>query len=357
MASLKRRLTFLLLVIAFVVGVRASTKALLAQVQRFKPGSQAVPGSTPPAASAQKTAPAATQPKSNPPAATQPKSIPPAANPATTAAKPINAPLPAVPDVDPLLAQVEKAILFTSKRYLNADEHTPWQIMHMVLALREDGKLRRHGKKINAIEFISDGPAFRGEPWFQGTAFGGREHPFNVPYAFQGHVNQFMAILTMANLPLDHRFKVDDGRKSVTMQDMLNHTKMVVNDNEEVAWTIWFLTHYIEPDATWTTQLGEPWSMERLVRKQMNEPHEQAPCGGTHGLFALSYNRNAYLQKYGQLRGTWLESNQRIEQFIEATRRMQNGDGSLSSEFYRGPSVCPVVFNRSSRSLPTPGPR
>ena len=343
MASVRRSFVVLLFVVMAAVGWKLSTGRLFAQARPLLP---ATPARFPLFRQPQ---PGQPQPQPQPPQGGNPGGVAPAP-PTTNKTPPVPnktspAPLPmgktAQPvaigeQEDPLMAQVEKAIAATSRRYLDADEHTPWQIMHATLALRHDCKLKSHGKKIKAIDFISDAPSFRGEPWFQGTAFGGRGHPFNVPYAFEGHVNQFLAILTMSNLPVTHKFKVDDGSRSVTMGDMINHAKMVVNDNEEVAWTIWFLTHYIEPDATWTNQLGEPWSMERLVDKQIREPAAEAPCGGTHGLFALSYNRNAYLQKYGKLRGTWVASNQKIEQYTEMTRRMQNGDGSFSSEFYRG---------------------
>jgi hypothetical protein len=241
---------------------------------------------------------------------------------------------------DPVLRRVEEAIRITKRRFLNAEPigpnnpHTPWQIMHGLLALRHDLELKTNRGMVNAVEWISKDPVYRGEHWFLKTRFGGCGHPFSKPYYFEGHVNQFLALMTMANLPLDHKFEVGGGQ-SVTMQDMIRHAQMMVNANEEISWTLWFLTHYIEPDATWVNSQGKRWSMEMLVRLQTDDEVTSAPCGGTHGLFALAYARNAYLQKHRKLSGVWIEADQKIERALALAKSMQNRDGSFSSHFFR----------------------
>jgi len=239
-------------------------------------------------------------------------------------------------NVDPeLLELVETAIKKTSRRYLDADRHTPWQIMHGLLAYRGDFLLKSGDGHVNAIEWISNGARYRGTHWFEPTRWGGRAHPFTVPYAFEGHVNQFTAILSMSNLPLDHQLKVAGGR-TITVSDLVEHAKMAVSTQNELTWTLWFLTHYIEPDAEWVNQDNQRWSMEYLVRVQTRSSLTRAPCGGTHNLFALAYARNAYLRKHGQLRGTWLEADQKLKQYIAAAKALQNADGTFSTQFFKG---------------------
>jgi hypothetical protein len=249
-------------------------------------------------------------------------------------------------NADPLMKHVDEALRLTQRRLLiaespNGKPNSPWQIMHGVLALRHNLELRTPRGTVNAIAWISRDPVFRGDHWFESTRFGGRAHPFSVPYHFEGHVNQFLALLTMSNLPLDHKFGVDGGKGFVTMADMVRHAQMMVNANEEISWTLWFLTHYLDPDAVWTNYNGERWGMEKLVAIQTGQNVTTAPCGGTHGLFALAYARNAYMQKYKvkttELRGTWLEANQKIEEHIAKAKAWQNRDGSFSAHFYREP--------------------
>jgi hypothetical protein len=242
---------------------------------------------------------------------------------------------PASPD-DPLRILVEKAIFTNSRRYLNAGENSPWQISHGVLALRRDFQLKSGNELVNAIDWISDGGRFRGEFWFEATPFGGRAHPYNnFPKHFEGHVNQTLALIAMSNLPLDHQFRVRDGRV-LTMADMINHSKLMANTNEETTWTLWFLTTYLDQDEQWTNQRGEGWSMEYLVQLQNRVNVTAAPCGGCHNLFALAYARNAYLRKYARLNGAWLEADQKIQQHTASVQALQNPDGSFSTMFFKG---------------------
>jgi hypothetical protein len=246
-------------------------------------------------------------------------------------------------NADPLTKYVDEAIRLTQRRLLvaeapNGKTNSPWQIMHGILALRNNLELRTPRGPANAIAWVSRDPVFRGDHWFEATRFGGRAHPFSVPYHFEGHVNQFLALFTMSNLPLDHKFAVSGGKGFVTMADMVRHAQMMVNSNEEISWTLWFLTHYLEPDAVWTNYNGERWGMEKLVAIQTGQNVTTAPCGGTHGLFALAYARNSYMQKFGpEPKGTWLAADQRIKEHIEKAKAWQNRDGSLSAHFFREP--------------------
>lgn len=236
---------------------------------------------------------------------------------------------------DRLLDLVDEAIERTSRWHLDFQRHTPWQILHGLLALRENYVLRDGDKMVNAIDWLSNEAQYRGRHWFEATRHGARAHPYSgTPYEFEGHVNQSLAIIAMCNLPPDHEFKVAGGR-TVTMADMINHAKLNINPREEATWTLWFLTHYLEPDEEWITATGQPWSMERLIRQELRSDPNRAPCGGTHGLFALAYVRNSYLQKHGELRGAWLEADQKVQRYVAAARSMQNRDGSFSSDFFR----------------------
>ncbi len=237
---------------------------------------------------------------------------------------------------DPLAQQVDEAIEITTRRYLTANVHTPWQILHGILALRRDFLLKRDGKKVSAIEWLSHGARFRGEHMFEATRYGGRAHPYSQPYAFEGHPNQFLAILTMSNLPLDHQFKTATG--TISVADIVNNAKMEINDREEITWSLWALCHYLPADARWTNKYGVHWSIERMVQIQTYDSVNDAACGGTHGLFALSYARKRYLRTKRPLRGVWLQADQKIQRYVASARSLQNYDGSFSATYFRGRS-------------------
>ena len=237
---------------------------------------------------------------------------------------------------DPLVKLVYETREITRQRLLNTTDHTPGQMMHGLLGLRQDFLINHNGQTINGLEWMQTGPMFKNEPWFQKTSHGGRAHPFNHPYWFEGHINQSLAILAMCNLPLDTQFGTPQG--PITMRDMLKNAQMTANAREEVTWTLWALATYLPSDAEWINEKGERWSIERLVLletgKQVGGP--TSPCGGTHGLFALARARNVYMKTGKPLRGVWAQADQKIQKYIRTIQSQLNKDGSLSSNFFRG---------------------
>ena len=232
----------------------------------------------------------------------------------------------------------DDAIARSRNRFLTVGTHTPWQIFHGTLALRDKFLVRHNDRLVPAIDWISGGVRHDNTALVERTPNGARMHPFTVPYAFEGHTNQFLAILSLSGLGREHRFLTPTG-DAVTMDDMVRGAQLELNGEGELTWTLWFLSHYVEPDAEWMTATGEPWSMERLVRIEARKTVEDAPCGGTHRLFALALARNSYLAKHGQLRGVWIEADQRVRRYVAATRQMQNSDGTFSEQWYKGRGV------------------
>ncbi|MEX0703611.1 MAG: hypothetical protein WD069_16060 [Planctomycetales bacterium] len=254
---------------------------------------------------------------------------------ADDALAPLTSAAAAVPAADPLAELVDEAIRTSSRRRLVADLHTPWQIIHGVLAYRHEFLLRDGDADVPALDWIAKGPSYKGEPWFQKTEHGGRAHPFTKPYIFEGHPNQFLALMSMSKLPTDFRFETKDG--PITVDDMVRNAQMDANTKEEITWTLWALSHYLPYDAQWHNKQGEAWSMERLVQIEVRNDVNRAACGGTHGLFALASARDAYLRATGQpLRGVWLAADQKVQQHIQIVRMLQNPDGTFSTNFFAG---------------------
>jgi hypothetical protein len=233
---------------------------------------------------------------------------------------------------------VERAIRVTGQRRLTAGVHTPWQVVHGILAQRWDlMMLKKENPKeeISGIEWITSGVYFDGMPLWEATPYGGRGHPFTRPYAFEGHPTQFLGYMSMANIPLEYEVKTPT--KIITIKDIIHDAKMQVHAGVEITWTLWALAHYEEPDAQWFNAAGEPWSIERLVKMQVDEPVTSGACGGCHGLFALAYARNMYLSTKKPLRGVWFEADQKIKRYIAEARALQNADGSFSTDHFKGP--------------------
>lgn len=237
-----------------------------------------------------------------------------------------------------LLKKVEQAIEVSQQKYLESEKHSPWEIFHGILAFRKDYKIKKDGQTVNALEWLSSGVTYDGEPWFQKTEFGGRPHPYTKENAFEGHKNQSLAIMAMADIPLDHQVQTPDG--PITVADMVENAKKEIQENEEITWSLWALVHYLGPDAVWYDKKGEEWHMSDLVYMQNNTITNDSPCGGTHALFALAYARNTYRNAGHRLSSYWLEADQKLQRYIEEAKAMQNLDGSFSYDYFFQKSAC-----------------
>ena len=246
------------------------------------------------------------------------------------------------------LKLVDQALDRSKRRTLTVGPNTPWQILHGTLALRGDFRVRVGRRTMPAIDWLSSGVVHNGQPLIEKTANGGRCHPFTEPYAFEGHTNQFLAILSIAGLTVDHQFRTPAG-EIVTMGDMVREAQASIDGHGEMTWTLWFLTHYVEPDAEWENAAGQFWSMERLVQMESREKVEGAPCGGMHRLFALALARNAYLAKHRRLSGVWIEADQKVKRYEQAARALQSRDGSFSNQWYKGRSDPRKLYDLEDR--------
>ncbi|HID22450.1 MAG TPA: hypothetical protein EYP14_08615 [Planctomycetaceae bacterium] len=251
-------------------------------------------------------------------------------------------------ETDALLRKVNEAIDVTRRRRLRADVHSPWQIFHGMLAYGMSFEIKQGDKLISATKWIAGGVTYDGLPLVEATSDGARFHPYTRPYAFEGHVNQFLAILAACDLPRDFKFQAGD--REVTIDDMIRQAQLEVTANQELTWTLWSLSHYLDPDAQWTNRYGEVWSLERLVQLCTLDSLSWLPCGGTHRLYAVTLARNQYLKKHHELHGPWQLADQWIQYYIEMARSMQNSDGSFSNNYFDGAGYTYDVVERLDTS-------
>ncbi|MFH5803405.1 hypothetical protein [Alienimonas sp. DA493] len=253
--------------------------------------------------------------------------------------------LPPAKPLDPLAVACEEAIALTSARLLTGASRTtasnsPWQIGHGLMALREDYTLIVDGRRVSALDWIASGPSFKGEPWFVRGPHGPKAHEYSgVMYDFEGHPNQILAFLAMSDLPKS--FTLHDGAgRPFTIADWIETAQREVrlNRNEEVTWTLWAFSVYLDSDTQWTNARRERWSMERLVEEELKSDPNKHACGGTHGLYALASARNARLQEGHGLRGRWLLAHEKVGRYANLARSLQNPDGSFSDKYFQGRS-------------------
>jgi hypothetical protein len=241
-------------------------------------------------------------------------------------------PKPLTPELELLKRRVQTALALYYKNWtLNTQQHSPWEVMHAIVAYGVDTKLLTNGGRetTTAIGHLCYSGVCRNQPIL--TIRNGELYALRGP-GVQGHPGQFLAILAQSYLQRDYPLYV--GGEKFTLQDLIKAEMKDCEAGTELTFKLISLMHYLPSDATWTNFQGQRWSLDRLVREEIVQPVRGAACGGTHRLMGLSYAVRKREQRGEPIDGIYLEAKKYIDQYHKYTFSLQNPDGSFSTAWF-----------------------
>jgi hypothetical protein len=260
-----------------------------------------------------------------------------------------------LPGRDILRERIELALKNVRDRDLRSDFGF-WTVFHGILGLGpKDAFLTDPltGKRVNAIDYICNGGEVRG------MEFPETKHGLDVKTAVgelvfvgQGHQDQFIAEMTQWGMPLDRKFRVHG--KDHTFLDFVEHAKMRASlkatPKQELSWTVLVLGQYLGTDTVWVNEAGETLRLADLLRYELDEPMDKAACGGTHRLFDLSWVHHVHLARGGKTEGIWKDVAANTVRYQQLAKKLQNADGSFSTDFFNGPGKDTTAERRINTS-------
>ncbi|MBI1832216.1 MAG: hypothetical protein HYR84_12295 [Planctomycetes bacterium] len=149
-------------------------------------------------------------------------------------------------------------------------------------------------------------------------------------------------------MPRTRKFKV--AGRDYTFDDFIRHSTMhaSVNQEQELSWAIVIVAQYFGTHHKWTNSFGEELTCDDLARYELNASIDEAACGGTHRLFGLTWAYHLHRNKGGTNDGVWRDVEKKIADYKRLAKKHQNPDGSLSTEYFRGPGRDPNIELRIS---------
>jgi hypothetical protein len=235
-----------------------------------------------------------------------------------------------------LQARIEAAIEQTRKRDLLITNGF-WTIFHGILGLGPSVPLfdPKTNDRVNALDYLAAGGEIRGLR-FLPTADGLDVETRPGMFISQGHQDQFVAEMVQWGVSPGKRFVV--GGKDYTFMDFLRHSKARASarQRQELEWAILIIGQHFGTDISWKNNAGEYVDFKDLLRQELDKPLTTAACGGTHRLFGLSWCYYLHLRRGGKADGIWKEVAERLADCKRTARRLQNPDGSFSTDFFKG---------------------
>lgn len=250
--------------------------------------------------------------------------------------KPIGSLPPKSARLERLRVRIAQTLATYQRRPMNTSHHSPWEIMHGFVGFGIPTKIRvggPRGELVNAIGWMNSGGRCRGQVML--TLRDERPHAL-YGVGLQGHSAQYLAILAQCRVSAKSPLLL--GGKNFTVADLIEDEKLNCRSGTELTFALIGLAHYLPTDAVWRSSDGEMWSLERLMQEEIRQPIRTAPCGGTHRLFSLAYGCQRRLKATGRLDGVYQRANTYVREYQYLTlRRLQNRDGSFSTEWFKYP--------------------
>jgi len=242
---------------------------------------------------------------------------------------------PLTPQQRALRTKVRRVLTHHYNRPLNTRDRSPWELMHGMLAYEVHSKFLQggpNGQPITAVGWLCYNQAGRRRTLMYVNDDG--ELRVRVGPALQGHRGQFLALLAQCKVKSDYPMLVDGHE--LTIKDLIEMEMKTCYPNTELTFKLIGLMHYLDSDTQWVNEQGMSWSLPRLVSEEVRQPVRGAACGGTHRLSGLTLAYKTRIKRGEPVDGEYLRAQRVVAQHMQYAYRLQNPDGSFSTEWFNG---------------------
>ncbi len=235
-----------------------------------------------------------------------------------------------------LRKKIRNVLTHYYNRPLNTRDRSPWEIMHAMLSFEAHSKVLQggpKGKPITAVGWLCYNQACKRRTLMYVNDDG--ELSVRVGPALQGHRGQLLAMLAQSRINVNYPMLVEDNELKVA--DLIAMEKRTCYPRTELTFKLIALMHYLDSDAKWVNDQGMEWGIPRLISEELRQPVRGAACGGTHRLSGLTLAYKTREKRGEPVDGQYLKAKKFVTRYQQYAYRLQNRDGSFSTEWFRGP--------------------
>jgi hypothetical protein len=144
-------------------------------------------------------------------------------------------------------------------------------------------------------------------------------------YGAQSRPSQLLAALALSRVPNTYPMRVGDVTRTVA--DLIESEKQSCRSGVDVSLKLIGLAFYVE-DATWKNDLGEEWSLEKMLKEELAQPIAVSSGAGIDRLLGLSYTLSRREKRKEPVEGQYARAKKYVVDFQNFALGMQNPDGS-----------------------------
>jgi hypothetical protein len=235
------------------------------------------------------------------------------------------------PELYELQSKLRECLAYYYFHPENVAIRSPWGAMHAMIAYGVDTELIAGDKRVNAIGYLCYNGVCNGQQLFytQNGKIQARIGP-----GVQGHPGQFLAMLAQSRVKTDFPMQVEG--KTFTVADLIQYEKENCRARTELTFKLIAFMHYLKSDEKWKSNDGQDWDIPRVIKEELAQPIVGAACGGTHRMTGFSYAVRRRELRGEPFTGQWQRAKKFVEDFHDYAFKLQNPDGSFSTDFFAG---------------------
>ena len=245
------------------------------------------------------------------------------------------APPPLTKQLLALRTRVRTVLKGYYRKQLNTADNDPWEVMHGMLAYELQSRVRQggpNGNPITSVGWLCYNKPCKGQALLYVNPEGEVRAKYGV--GLQGHLGQLLAMLAQCHVSADYPIHV--GKNEFTVHDLIEAEKKTCYPKSELTFKLIALQHYIDLNEKWVNDQGVEWDFPRLISEEIAQPIRGAACGGTHRLSGLSLAVKKRIERGEPLDGEYARADEFVKKYQQYAFRLQNRDGSLSTQWFRG---------------------
>lgn len=188
------------------------------------------------------------------------------------------------------------------------------------------------GKRLNGITTLCWGSS----GGYEMLGFSQGRIAARIGYGCQQHPGEFLAVLAMSRVPSDYPVRV--GTDARTVADIVEAEKLACRSGTDMSLALIGMSFYVD-EPEWKNDLGETWSIERILKEEVAQPVVTASDGGLNRLMGLSYAVARRAKRGEAIEGQFLRAKKYVSDFQDFAMQLQNTDGSWGPQFLAAKSI------------------
>ena len=245
--------------------------------------------------------------------------------------------------------KIRRVLQHYYNRPLNTADRSPWEVMHAMLAYEVHSRVLQggpQGEPITAVGWLCFNQPCKNRSLMYLNEDG--DLRVKVGPALQGHQGQLLALLAQARVRSDYPLKVDG--QDFTIVDLIEMEKSTCYPRTELTFKLIGLQRYLDIEDTWVNDQGMQWDFPTMLREEMRQPVRTAACGGTHRLSGLALTVKKRRASGLPVNGEYAKAVEFVANYRNYAYRLQNPDGSFSTDWFKGPGAEADVDRRLKTS-------